>query len=38
MEACGIDVYTTVRSNGFMIEVLQDYSAKIHYFGLILIE
>jgi predicted metal-binding protein len=38
MEACGIDVFETVRRNGFTIEVLTDTSQKGHYFGMVLIE
>jgi predicted metal-binding protein len=38
MEACGIDVYATVRANGYPINVLTDRSAERNYYGLILIE
>ena len=38
MEACGIDVYTTVRKHGFTIEVVKTRKDLQHYFGLILIE
>jgi predicted metal-binding protein len=38
MEACGIDVYSTVRAHGFPIEVLKDESCKPNYYGLVLIE
>jgi len=38
LEACGIDVYTTVRSNGYPIEVLKDTGCKGNYYGIILIE
>jgi len=38
MEACGIDVFRTVRKNGFTIEVLKDSSCKGNYFGLVLVE
>lgn len=38
MEACGIDVYTTVRNNGFPIKVLKESSCKGNYYGLVLIE
>lgn len=38
MEACGIDVFETVRTNGFTIDVLRTTSEKGHYFGLVLIE
>jgi hypothetical protein len=46
MESCGIDVFTTVRNNGFSIQVLKkDYeeimaekSPKVNRFGMVLIE
>jgi predicted metal-binding protein len=38
LEACGIDVYTTVRSNGYPIRVLKDHNCKGNYFGIVLIE
>lgn len=38
MEACGIDVYATVRANGYPIEVVKDYSDRANYYGLVLIE
>lgn len=38
MEASGIDVFATVRANGFEIEVLTDACEKGHYFGMVLIE
>ena len=38
MEACGIDVFQTARSNGFKIEVLKNTTCKANYFGLVLIE
>lgn len=38
MEACGIDVFATVRANGFPIEVLPDKESKGNYYGLLLIE
>jgi len=38
MEACGIDVYATVRTNGYPIEVVKDYSDDANYYGLVLIE
>jgi predicted metal-binding protein len=38
MEACGIDVYTTVRANGYPIEVVKTESCKTNYYGLLLIE
>jgi len=38
MEACGIDVFETVRRNGFRIKVLTSTSQRGHYFGMVLIE
>ena len=38
MEACGIDVFSTVRKNGFNIETLDSGRRKGDYFGLVLIE
>ena len=38
MEACGIDVFATVRKHGFPIEVVKTYRDPQHYYGLILIE
>jgi predicted metal-binding protein len=38
MEACGIDVFETVRRNGFKIEVVRTHSDKCHFFGCVLIE
>jgi predicted metal-binding protein len=38
MEACGIDVFATVRKHDFTIEVVKTYKDPQHYFGLILIE
>ena len=38
MEACGIDVFTTVRAQGFEIRVLRDTDEEGHYFGLVLVE
>ncbi|MEN3203821.1 MAG: DUF2284 domain-containing protein [Atribacterota bacterium] len=38
MEACGIDVYATVRKFGFPIEVVRDRSCRANYYGLILLE
>jgi predicted metal-binding protein len=37
MEACGIDVYQTVRLNGFQVETLDSYRCKANYFSLVLI-
>jgi predicted metal-binding protein len=38
MEACGIDVFSTVRANGFPIEVLKTTGCEANYYGLILLE
>ncbi len=38
LEACGIDVYKTVRNNGYNIEVLQNEEEQPDYFALVLIE
>lgn len=38
MEACGIDVFETVRSNGFEIEVVRDHEDMRHFFGCVLVE
>lgn len=38
MEACGIDVYTTVKSNGFPIQVLKGAGCRGNYYGIVLIE
>ena len=38
MEACGIDVYRTVRAHGFPIEVLRTEKCKFNFYGLVLIE
>jgi len=38
MEACGIDVFSTVKAHGFPIEVLKDQNCKPNYYGLVLID
>ena len=38
MEACGIDVFSTARSNGYTIDTLDSTRCKVDYFGLVLIE
>jgi predicted metal-binding protein len=38
MEACGIDVFQTARSNGFTIQTLDSQNCKANYFALVLIE
>jgi predicted metal-binding protein len=38
MEACGIDVYATVRAHGFRLEVTKTRRSREDYYGVILIE
>ena len=38
MESCGIDVYSTARSNGFTINTLDSAKCRADYFGLVLIK
>jgi predicted metal-binding protein len=38
MEACGIDVFTTARNNGFAITTVRDRKQTPDYFGLLLVE
>ena len=38
MEACGVDVFQTVRNNGFKIEVLTSRDDEPNFFGLVLID
>jgi predicted metal-binding protein len=38
MEACGIDVFSTVRAHGLPIETLKTRNCKGNYYGLVLIE
>ena len=38
LEACGIDVFTTVRANGYPIRVLRTAGCKGNYYGIVLIE
>jgi predicted metal-binding protein len=38
MEACGIDVYTTVRQIGWKIDVVRTTKSPCRFFGLVLIE
>jgi predicted metal-binding protein len=38
MEASGIDVFQTVRSNGYPLEVVKDYDCPGQYFGIVLVE
>jgi predicted metal-binding protein len=38
MEACGIDVFKTARSNGFPIEVVKNRKCEQNYYSIVLIE
>lgn len=38
MEACGLDVFQTVKNNGLPIEVVKDQTCEQNYYGLVLIE
>ena len=38
MEGCGIDVFATVRANGYEIDVVTEKGADGRYFGLVLFE
>jgi hypothetical protein len=38
MEACGLDVYTTVHQAGWEIEVVETQEAPFRLFGLVLME
>lgn len=38
MEACGIDVFQTVRNNGFEVHFLEERGMYVKYFGLILLD
>jgi len=38
MEACGIDVYTTLANLGYQLEVVKSYDQLWHYSGLVLID
>jgi predicted metal-binding protein len=38
MEACGIDVFQTARSNGLPIQVVKDYDCPQNYYGIVLLE
>ncbi len=38
LEACGIDVFATVRKHGFTINVVRTHRDEQHYFGLVLVE
>ena len=38
MEACGIDVFQTIRNNGFTVSFLEKRGEYVKYFGLLLLE
>ena len=38
MEACGIDVFATVRKHGFPLEVVRKRDDEQHYYGLVLMD
>jgi predicted metal-binding protein len=38
MEACGIDVFATVRANGLPIAVVRDTADEQNYYGLVLVD
>ncbi len=38
MEACGIDVFATVRANGYFIQPLRERDEEENYFGLVLLD
>jgi len=38
MESCGIDVFSTVRKNGFKIDTLNSFNCQANYFALVLVE
>lgn len=38
MEACGIDVFATVRKHGFALEVVRAETDPQHYYGLVLVD
>ena len=38
MEACGIDVFETIRTNGFHVKVLNEKDAEVSWYSLLLIE
>lgn len=38
LEACGIDVFTTARSNGFPIQVVKTQNCNGNYYGIVLVE
>ncbi len=38
MEACGIDVFSTARNNGYKIDTVGSMNCKANYFGIVLIK
>jgi predicted metal-binding protein len=38
MEACGIDVFATVRRAGFEVNVVRSHKDAQHYFGMVLVK
>ncbi|MEW6200865.1 MAG: DUF2284 domain-containing protein [bacterium] len=38
LEACGVDVFSTVRANGFSINVLKSEHEQADYFGIVMLE
>lgn len=38
MEACGVDVYATVRANGYPIEVVTDRECDRNFYGVLLLD
>jgi len=38
LEACGIDVFSTARDNGYAIDTLYSAKCKANYFGIVLME
>ena len=38
MEACGIDVYATVRRHGFTLNVVRTHQEEQHYYGMVLVD
>jgi predicted metal-binding protein len=38
MEACGVDVFATVRAAGWELRVVRSEDETAHYFGLVLID
>jgi hypothetical protein len=38
MEACGIDVFETVRENGFRIDIVRNHHQEKNLYGVVLVE